>query len=105
MPTAVLLDPGEGRSYSLFPRFLETIASFFVHIRLPSTVDRPIRAEFVDVPVKTYGEAGGVSGSQRRSFLDGWANDGKVQDVRLKLHQKIVLDHSAIGSQDLKLDL
>src|SRR5690606_268888 len=68
------------------------------HPRFPALAVAPVSAQRADVRPKAYREPRGVCGAERRRLEDLGPRDRHAEDVGLKLHQKVILDHAAIDA-------
>src|SRR5215204_5240004 len=88
-----LLGTGDG----LFPPAVEPLALLLVHLRLVAAPETPPVLELFLIAPEPYGEAGQVSGTQRRS-LQSLGHLGRgPQDVGLELHHPAVGGGPAVG--------
>src|SRR5215475_1501048 len=68
----------------------------------PNMVDSPLFTQFPEILVKTNRKSGGIAGAERSSFFDQGPNDVAVEDVRLKLHEQLVFNHTAVSAQRIQ---
>src|ERR1700739_2880226 len=96
--------PVEGARDGLFPLTVIEVAVRFLHVRFPDLVYSPILPQIVEIGVVAARQASGVGGSERGGLFDDGTNYGNIQNIGLELHEKIVLDHAAIGAQREQVD-
>src|SRR5207302_10517203 len=70
----------------------------------PGAVHLPVLSQLVEAGPEANRQPGGVRGAQGRGLADRGPYDGGSQDVRLELHQEVVLDHPAVDLEGLDVD-
>src|SRR4029453_5251141 len=84
--------PGPG----LLPQAVLLVALRRIHPRLPLLVFPPVRTEILYLLPEADRQPGRIGRTERRGLGDGGADHRNVEDVRLELHQGLVVDHPAI---------
>src|ERR1700730_6551114 len=72
--------------------------------RLPGAVDLPVAPQLVQARPEADGQAGRVRGAECCGLADRGTHHGRAEDVRLQLHQEIILDHAAVDLERLDVD-
>src|SRR5512132_1172163 len=91
-----LLHPVERARHGLLPERVLLVALRGVHAGLPFLVLAPVGAEVLDLLPEPDGQSCGVRRTERGGLRNGRTDDRDVQDVRLELHQRLVVDHAAV---------
>src|SRR5262249_50870221 len=74
------------------------------HRRREPALDLPVRLDVITALPESRRQAGKICGAERRGLRDFRPDDRHTEDVRLKLHQKIVRRGAAIDAQFLDCD-
>src|SRR5215213_3758973 len=98
------LDPVEGPCDGLLPEPVLLLPDRLVEPRGPLLVLRPVRPQVLDLRPEPDGEAGRVGRPERRRLRDFRPNHRNTEDVRLELHQQLVVDHPAVNLEGRQLD-
>src|SRR6476659_7262091 len=90
------LHPVKRARHGLLPERVLLVALGGVHAGLPFLVLAPVGSEVLDLLPEPDGQSCGVRRTERGGLRDGRTDDRDVQDVRLELHQRLVVDHAAV---------
>src|ERR1700747_800750 len=103
-PSCESLNPIERSSDGFLPLAKECIASGAIHRRAPGAIHSPVRAKLIGAFVEANPKSRRISGAKSCSFLNCRAYDRTIQDIRLKLHQKIICHHAAVCAQHVEMN-
>src|SRR5450631_3236569 len=90
------LHPVEGAGDRLLPERVLTGDVGLVHARGPLLVLAPVLAQVLHLRPEADGQAGCVGGAERCRLSNGRSHHGHAENVRLELHQGLVVDHAAV---------
>src|SRR5260370_34479229 len=93
------IEPTGLAAYGFIPTPIKVRSFFLREIRLPRSVDGPVRAQFIKSREKVHRQACSVSRTERRRLLDHRAHDLAIQNVGLELHQKFVRNHPPVDAE------